>query len=238
MSRSPRRRDASDGVVSAHLDVLKSIVPGVATMIGRHCEVVLHDFRRPDSSIVAIAGGLTGRHVGGSMSQIGLEVLAAGDDAEDRYDYVLRSPGGRVMRSTTIPLRDADGHVFGAFCINIDTTELRTLHGFVEDMIGTAQQSPNNVTFVDNVGDVIDEVIREEQTKLGYTVDRFDKAERLAILRALDGRGVFSVQRSVPQVAEYLGVSRVTVYAYLREVRDGQPADGKDSLQRKDADVG
>jgi predicted transcriptional regulator YheO len=224
--------------VSAHLDVLKSIVPGVASALGRHCEVVLHDFRRPDSSIVAIAGGLTGRHVGGSMSQLGLEVLAAGDDAEDRYDYILRGPGGRVMRSTTIPLRDAEGHVFGAFCINIDTTELRALRSFVEDMIGTAEQPPTNVTFVDNVGDVIDEVIREEQSKLGYTVDRFDKAERLEILRALDGRGVFSVQRSVPQVAEYLGVSRVTVYAYLREVRESGSGNRKAPSQRKDADAG
>src|SRR3954453_12435584 len=139
MPRPPRRRDASDvGVVSAHLDVLKSIVPAVASALGRHCEVVLHDFRQPDSSIVAIAGGLTGGHVGGSMSQIGLEVLAAGDAAEERYDYVTRGPGGRVMRSTTIPLRDHDGHVFGAFCINVDTTELRALQSFVEDIIGTA----------------------------------------------------------------------------------------------------
>jgi predicted transcriptional regulator YheO len=237
MSRSTRRRGASEGAVSAHLDVLKSIVPAVAAALGRHCEVVLHDFRTPDNSIVAIAGGLTGRHVGGSMSQMGLEVLAAGDDAEDVYDYVTRGPGGRVMRSTTIPLRDADGHVFGAFCINVDTTELRQLHSFVEDMIGTAQPSPKDVTFVDNVGDVIDEVIREEQAKLGYTVDRFARAERLEILRALDRRGVFSVQKSVPQVADYLGVSRVTVYAYLREVRQGGSAENEARSQRKDADA-
>jgi predicted transcriptional regulator YheO len=141
------------------------------------------------------------------------------------------------MRSTTIPLRDADGHVFGAFCINVDTTELRSLQSFVEDLIGTTTPSPTDVTFVDNVGDVIDEVIREEQTKLGYTLDRFDKGERLEILRALDRRGVFSVQRSVPQVAEYLGVSRVTVYAYLREVRNGASAGENVPSQRKDADA-
>jgi predicted transcriptional regulator YheO len=237
MSRSTRRRGASEGAVSAHLDVLKSIVPAVASALGRHCEVVLHDFRQPDSSIVAIAGGLTGRHVGGSMSQMGLEVLAAGDAAEERYDYVTRGPGGRVMRSTTIPLRDAAGHVFGAFCINVDTTELRVLHSYVEDIIGSAAPPPTDVTFVDNVAEVIDEVIREEQAKLGYTLDRFDKRERVEILRALDQRGVFSVQRSVPQVAEYLGVSRVTVYAYLRELRNGGPAGETPTSQRKDADA-
>jgi predicted transcriptional regulator YheO len=237
MSRSTRRRGASEGAVSAHLDVLKTIVPAVASVLGRHCEVVLHDFRMPDASIVAIAGGLTGRHVGGSMSQIGLEVLAAGDDALDRYDYTTRGPGGREIRSLTIPLRDAGGHVFGAFCINVDTTELRRLHAFVEDMIGEVQPSPKDVTFVDNVGDVIDEVIREEQVKLGHTIDRFDRAERLEILRALDRRGVFSVQRSVPQVADYLGVSRVTVYAYLREVRKEEPAGTDGRSQRKDADA-
>jgi predicted transcriptional regulator YheO len=237
MSRSTRPRGASEAVAGAHLDVLKSIVPAVASALGRHCEVVLHDFRHPDNSIVAIAGGLTGRHVGGSMSQIGLEVLAAGDAAAERYDYVTRGPGGRIMRSTTIPLRDADGHVFGAFCVNVDTTELRALQSFVEDIIGTAPSPPTEVTFVDNVAEVIDEVIREEQAKLGYALDRFDKRERVEILRALDQRGVFSVQRSVPQVAEYLGVSRVTVYAYLRELRNGGPAGETLTSQRKDADA-
>ena len=84
----------------------------------------------------------------------------------------------------------------------------------------TEPQTPKDVTFVDDVGEVIDRVIQEEESAAGRPVDRFDKHNRLDILRALEGRGVFSLQRSVPRVAEYLGVSRATVYTYLRELRD------------------
>jgi predicted transcriptional regulator YheO len=55
--------------------LLEPIMRGVAATFGRNCEVVLHDLHRPDGSIVAIEGNVTGRSVGGSMSQIGLGVV-------------------------------------------------------------------------------------------------------------------------------------------------------------------
>jgi predicted transcriptional regulator YheO len=203
-----------------HFATLEPVIAGIAETFGRNCEVVLHDFRRPDGSIVAIAGNVTGRHVGGSMSQIGLSILAAGDDAEDQYVYVTRAPNGRVLKSTTMPLRDSRGHVFGALCINYDITDLRMLASALEDLAGSTRQTPQQVAFLDDVAEVIAETIHEEELSLGRSIDRHDKHDRLEVIRGLEKRGVFSLQRSVPQVAEHLGVSRATLYAYLRDVRE------------------
>lgn len=207
--------------VDDYFAMLKGIMPGIAATLGDHGEVVLHDFRDLDRSIVAIDGKVTGRSVGGSITQLGLMLIAQGDAAEDQINYVTRTPEGRVLRSSTLPLRDQSGQVFGALCINIDVTELRLLARVVSDLAGTAQEAPEAVAFTDDVGQVLEAVMAEEELRLGVSIDRMNRQDRLAIFRALDERGVFSLQRSMPRVADALGISRATAYAYLDEVRNG-----------------
>lgn len=224
----PRRGSADD-----YMGFLKPLLPGIARTFGRNCEVVLHDFRKPEGSIVAIEGNVTDRHVGGSVSQIGLSIMAEGDDAKDEYIYLTRAPNGRVMKSTTVPLRDADGHVFGAFCINYDISDLRMVAGVLEDMIGSPAHPPQQTSFVDDVGKVISEVIQEEELAIGRRIDHLNRRDRLDLLLALDRRGVFSLQRAVPQVAEHLGVSRATLYADLRETRGDAAGEGEARTTRR-----
>jgi predicted transcriptional regulator YheO len=166
-----------------------------------------------------MAGDVTGRRPGGSVTQIGLAIIRAGDDAEDEYNYVTKAPNGRILKSSTVPLRDADGHVFGALCVNVDVTAMWMMSQSIQEMIGLDTQTPQPVTFVDDIDRVIGEVLQEETKMLGRPLTGLTRAERLQVIKALDYRGVFSLQRSVPQVAEHLGLSRATLYNDLREMR-------------------
>jgi len=206
--------------IDDYLAVVRPVLDLIAKSLGDRCEVVLHDFRDPDRSIVEIVGNVTDRKPGGSVSQIGLAILAAGDDAEPQYSYVTRAPNGRVLKSSTLPLRDPDGHVFGALCINLDVTDLRLLARTLDDLAGS-EMPPVPVTFDSDIGHVIADVINDEEVTLRQPLNRLDRQERLGLLRRLDARGVFSLQRAVPQVAEHLGISRATLYTDLREVREG-----------------
>lgn len=201
-----------------YFELLVPLLKPMAEALGRRCEVVLHDFRRPEHSIIGLAGDVTGRHIGGSVSKIGLAIIKEGDEAKDKYEYTTRSDG-RILKSTTVPLRDSDGHVFGALCVNADLTELWTLSQTLNEMIGE-DDTPTSVSFVDDIDRVIREVLDEESLAIGQPVDRLTKSERLQVLKALDQRGVFTMQRSVPQVAAHLGLSRATLYNYLRDLRD------------------
>jgi predicted transcriptional regulator YheO len=202
--------------------VLLPIMHGIRQTFGRHCEVVLHDFRDPEHSIVEIVGNVTNRKPSGSVTQIGLAVIAEGNAAQDRINYITRTPAGRVLKSSTIVLRDQQDRVFGALCINFDITELRLLSNTIGELVESEHETePQPIAFVDDVSKVIHAVIDEEELALGRPIDRLNKQDRLAIMQALDGRGVFSLQRSVPCVAEYLQISRATVYSYLDEIRTG-----------------
>jgi predicted transcriptional regulator YheO len=209
----------SGATINGRLEMMKSLLDTIAKAMGDKCEVVLHDFRQPERSIVGIAGNVTGRSLGGSVTQIGLEIMQAGDAAKEQYNYVTRSPKGRILKSSTVPLRDDDNRVFGAFCVNIDVTEMWTMLHTIEASIGMNARAPQSVTFVDDVDKVIGEVLNHETELLGRPLDDLTKTDRVRLLKALDARGVFSLQKSVPQVARHLGITRATLYKDLNEMR-------------------
>jgi predicted transcriptional regulator YheO len=200
--------------------MLESVVEGIRETFGRKCEVVLHDYRLPEHSVVAVAGDVTGRQVGSAMSEIGLKLLRQGDDAADELNYVTRLPDGRSIKSSTILLRDADDHVFGALCINLDVTELRVLGRLIGELAGDVEPAESApTTFSNDIATVIDAVLAEVEANLGHGLNRLTVSERTEVFRLLDQRGLFQVRRSVPIVAERLGLSRASVYNYIGRLR-------------------
>ncbi|MGK5642228.1 helix-turn-helix transcriptional regulator [Streptomyces sp. URMC 126] len=211
----------ADGTADAVLRALRPVVDGLAATFGAQCEVVLHDYRTPDASVVALAGSVTSRTVGGAMSEIGLEMLARGDTAQDKLNYVTKTPDGRTVKSSTLLLRDGAGHVFGSLCVNLDITELRLAAKAMAALVGTTADAapPATTVFSDDIGEVVTAVIAQEEERLGRPLAHDSRQGRLRVIEALDARGVFRLSRSAQVVAERLGVSRATVYADLGLVR-------------------
>jgi predicted transcriptional regulator YheO len=207
------------------LRLLAEIIGPLASSFGPHCEIVLHDYRIPDRSVVAVAGKVTERQVGSAMSEIGLSVLAEGNKARDRLNYLTKTPNGRIVNSSTIVLRDEKANVFGALCINMDVTALRHAAAILDGLIGNYAE-PRPTTFADDIRDVIDAVLSEVLG--GRTAASLSRSERLDVIRALDARGIFNVKRAMDHVAAALSVSRATAYACLQMVRadseDGESA--------------
>lgn len=225
--RTENGRDTThDAFVDALIETLKPVVTGLGATLGPFCEVVLHDFRRPDASIVAISGSLTSRHVGGAMSEIGLGLLAEGDKAQDKIGYVVRTANGRTVRSSTMLLRDAAGGVLGALCVNLDITELRLALNTLTTLLGDTEPLPSAATvFSDDIGQIIETVIIQEEQRLGRVLSHDTRLGRLEVIKALDGRGVFNLPRAANEVAEHLSVSRATVYADLNTIRGFETAE-------------
>lgn len=204
----------------AILAALTPVVDGLVATLGSFCEVVVHDFRRPESSVVAIAGSVTERAVGGAMSEIGMRILAKGDDAADELNYITRTTSGKMVKSSTMVLRDSSGSVFGALCVNLDITALtqvRTLIGGLGE-VTTAATVPTT-TFGQDVDAVIDAIVDEHQLRLNKPWAALSREERRDLFRSLNERGVFALRRAVPHVADRLGISRASAYSYLAEIR-------------------
>jgi len=213
--------DPREAERDAILRALAPVVDGIAATFGPVCEVVLHDYRRPERSVVAVAGAVTGRTVGGAMSEIGMRVLAHGDTADDELNYVTRTGTGKLVKSSTMVLRDSTGAVFGALCVNVDITEVDRVRGLLDALAGTAgpPADPPVTTFGDDIDSVVDALLDARLRRQDQTWAGLDRPRRLALFRGLDEQGVFAVRRAIEQVAARLGISRASAYSYLAQAR-------------------
>ncbi|MET7573727.1 helix-turn-helix transcriptional regulator [Streptomyces sp. NPDC005492] len=219
---------ALDAERDAIIGALRPVADGIATTFGPVCEVVLHDYRTPEKSVVAVAGALTGRSVGGAMSEIGLRVLARGDEAADELNYLTRTKGGHQLKSSTMVLRDSTGAVFGALCVNVDVTAVQQAQALLAGVgAGIVAETSTTTTFGNDIDSVVGAIVDTHQLRQSRTWAQLDRGQRLELFRSLDEHGVFAVRRAIEQVAVRLGISRASAYSYLAQTRaaTATPAD-------------
>ena len=207
------------------LPALEPIMKAIAGAVGPHCEVVLHDLSRRDMerTIVAIENGhVTGRAVGGPSTNLGLELLRAEGEDHDEYGYRAHTADGRELRCSSVYMRDADGRVVAALCINVDLTPLHAARAALDTVLRPHGDQPvpsREEFFATDITEVLDHLIDSAVARTDKTVALMDRADRVAVLRYLDEKGAFFVKRAVERVARRLNISRVTAYNYLEQIR-------------------
>ena len=88
---------------------------------GSDCEVVIHDLTQLDNSIVFIENGrVSNRKAGDGPSHVVLEALKSDPAAlEDKLAYLTKTHDGRILKSSTLYIRDASGTVCALSLIHI-----------------------------------------------------------------------------------------------------------------------
>lgn len=209
--------DTADAVFAA----LAPVIEGIAATFGRSCEVVLHDYRDPERSVVAVAGSVTGRVPGDAMSEIGLRVLGAGADARNEVGYLTRAQDGRLLKCTTLPLRDVDGTVIGALCVNIDVSAINRATGVLSDLLGlsSAEDTAATTNFSGDLDQVVESLVERAERAHAVPVAALGRDERLVLVRSLNEAGVFSLRGAPARIAKRLGISRTGLYNDLAELK-------------------
>ncbi len=206
-------------------DLLVPIMKAIALTVGPRCEVVLHDIHARDylaSSIIAIENGhVTGRHVGGPSTNLGLEALRNANVDPDRFGYQGRTPDGRTLRSSSIYFRNMRGDLIGALCINFDVQPYLHARDALSELVGTGDPvSPDSAEiFGTEISDVLDGLVQLAVSRVGIPVSAMTREDKVAVIGFLDKKGAFLVKRAIDRIARVLRISRVTAYAYLEEAR-------------------
>jgi predicted transcriptional regulator YheO len=202
------------------LDAMRPIVHSIAAMVGRNCEVVLHDFRTPSASVIEIAGNLTDREVGAPVNEINSWLLSQGKDVRVKADGFIRTSRGRTLKTSTTLFRGDDGKAFGALCINIDVTDMISVIRDISDLAGVTELGSESIKLNDDIAYVVQSVITAEEAKSGRRLDVASRHDRITIFRALEANGVFKLKRAVPRLAQHFRISRATIYSYLNHKDD------------------
>jgi predicted transcriptional regulator YheO len=199
--------------------LLRPLAVAIARLLTPFCEVVIHDFRDLEHSIVHIEGDISHRRVGGSATDLLLQCVQRGQTGDDLHNYLTSLPDGRLMKSSTIFLRDAKGAAYGAFCINLEITAFVQFRRLLGDVIVTEERGSLTEHFVDDIGSTLQTMIADTLYELEMQTPLMTRDDKVALIARLDAKGAFQVKKAVPLLADQLGLSRATVYNYLSEAR-------------------
>ena len=199
------------------------VAQGLAGQFGRNCEVVIHDLRgdNHEHTIVAIENGhVTGRSIGDGPSHIVLESLRENPRMiEDRISYFTKTSDGRVLKSTTLFIRDDDEKVIGLLGINYDISMLVAIDDAIRAFTGQDSPGKDVESISGNVSDLLDELLDHSVRLIGKPTALMSKDEKMRAIRFLDERGAFLVTKSGPKICQFFGISTYTLYSYLDEIR-------------------
>ena len=204
------------------LEMLKTIAKGIAAQFGSGCEVVLHEIsdQASEHSIIAIENGhVTGRKPGDGPSQVVLEQLRKNldtDEASDRLSYLTRTPNGKLLKSSTVLLRDETGQVCALLGINFDVSALSIAGGVINELISPTEKTEKDPeTIPNNVNELLDALIDRSVRLVGKPVERMTKEDKITAIRFLSDSGAMLITKSGDKISKYFGISKYTLYSYL-----------------------
>nr|WP_207758015.1 helix-turn-helix transcriptional regulator [Pseudoflavonifractor phocaeensis] len=206
------------------MQFLFKLAKGIASQFGPNCEVVVHDLATndPESSIVAIENGqVTGRKVGDGPSHVVLEALRGeNSQLQDHLSYLTKTRDGKILKSTTIYIRDDDGDPIGIFGINYDITLMLAMETALKQFTATEKEEKEPEAISRNVSDLLDELIEQSVKIVGKPVALMTKEDKVKAVQFLNETGAFLITKSGDKVCKFFGISKYTLYSYIDEAKE------------------
>ncbi len=208
------------------LDLMKRLALAITEQFGDNSEVVVHDLKGGDAehTIVAIENGhVSQRQLGDGPSRIVLETLQHKDAGApgDMRGYLTKTRDGRILKSSTVFLKDQAGEVEGVFSINYDITELLMAERAIDSILNhktAGQEQPDRIP--QNVNDLLDDLIEQSVALVGKPVAMMNKDDKITAIQFLNNAGAFLVTKSGDKVSKYFGISKYTLYSYIDAKKD------------------
>ena len=183
--------------------ILENYIP-VAKLIsqtfGSHCEVIIHDFDRPQNSVVYTENNVvTNRAVGESFTEYFVkEVLLSRKFNNDCCaNYIMEGKDGKKIKSSTALIRDLNGKVIGALCVNIDLSrivqfmeDISTLLGMPDAIVPPAEE----VDVVSSIREIVDDII--DRTIGDQDVESMSRDQKIALIRFMNDREIFTIKQT------------------------------------------
>jgi predicted transcriptional regulator YheO len=235
----PARKDPSMTESIFHQYTL--LVDFLGKTLGPDYEVVLHDITCEPSKVIAIANShISDRTVGSPTTNAALQMLAANSYKTNDflYNYQVATEDGRILRASTMFIKDEDGSPIGLLGINFDDsrykdfckTLLSAIHPdtFLKGnpSLKLSQEEvpsqPDSLAedFSMDISTLMEKSFDSVTASLGSPTERLTQQEKKEIVQKLQERGVFKLKGGISFVAKRLSCSPATVYRYLGELEN------------------
>lgn len=204
-----------------------AIADFIAQINGPKCEAIVHDLSDLQHSIVHIVNGeLSGRTVGGSITKYAFDLIMKQEDkSRDSFiNYIgTNEKTGKILRSSTLFIRDQKNNTVGLLCVNIDITDFVHLREQLDEYImvqteNTFDKNSKQERFDLSVNEIVDEIIQGILLETGIQPPLGSLAEKKILVEKMIAKGVFKFKGVINHVSEKLEISPQTLYRYLKEL--------------------
>lgn len=209
-------------VEDSSLEMLVSTAHGIARQFGKDCEVCIHDLSVKDvehTIIFIINGHVSGRKIGDGASKVVLETLEAiekGDIIVDHLGYRTTTQDGRILKSSTVFLKDSTGKYRWVLGINYDVTALMNVDAALQSITTVESHDSNGDGQIPlNVNDLLDNLINQSVKRIGKPPALMNKEEKIQAIQFLRDAGAFLITKSGDKVSNFYGISKFTLYSYI-----------------------
>lgn len=206
------------------LTFLKQLARGIAQQFGPSCEVVVHDLSgdNAEPSIVAIENGhVTHRKVGDGPSMAVLEALSGKPEKlHTDGSYLTKTKDGRILKSTTIYIRDEQQKIIGIFSLNFDITELMMVSNAINPLVSITSQKGETGSIPHNVTELLQELIEESTRQVGKPVPLMTRDDKIRAIKFLNDHGALLITKAGDKISKYFGISKYTLYSYIDSSND------------------
>ncbi len=189
-----------------------AVADAIQALLHPHAEVVIHELEQ--DRIVYIANCFSKRSPGDPSL---LDEEISGQDCPavlgpyDKLNY-----DGRRLRSVSAVLRDAQGEPMGLLCINLDLSHFEAAARLLRDFVDPPGNPPPESLFNKDWRERIHYITRDYLTERNIAFEALERPDKIALVARIQAEGLFEARRACDYVAAQLGVSRATIYNYLR----------------------
>ena len=188
--------------------ILRALIPmveGIALTFGKNCEIVLHDIKNPQNSIIAISNGhVTGRSVNGPMSEYGLSSLKKAQFDNHQINYLKKTPDGRILKASLLYIKDEKGELIGFLCINYDISEFSIVKSVIDNFTAIEEsetdENGHEESFGNTINEVLSNIVNKTLDLAGKPVVFMTKEEKVNIVEILENKGVFLIKGAVDYI--------------------------------------
>ena len=137
------------------------------------------------------------------------------DKLQDYTSYLTKTKDGRILKSTTIYIRNENQKVIGIFSINYDITELMMVENAIKPLISVASKEEQVSPIPQNVTDLLNELIEESTRQVGKPVPLMTREDKIKAIKFLNDRGALLITKAGDKISKHFGISKYTLYSYI-----------------------
>jgi predicted transcriptional regulator YheO len=199
-----------------NIAALVPMLEGTVKLLHPYAEGAIHDLRQ--GKIIALFNNISRRNIGDPsvVTELGVDIK----DFPDVFSpYYKTNWDGRKLKCTSVTVRDDSGVPIGLVCLNFDTTVFENMNVQLDTFLTLPGQGGLNPVeqFAVDWRQQVTAFINDYALKNNAAISALSREEKSTLVRQMYDHGIFNYRDAAVYVGQLLGVSRTTVYNYLKE---------------------